>query len=61
MKKVAELKKENNIGPEIFTPEERNLFSVAYKNVIGTKRTSHRQAVGIEVIFISWSTFTLLN
>ncbi|XP_021364785.1 14-3-3 protein epsilon-like isoform X1 [Mizuhopecten yessoensis] len=41
MQKVAEMDQE-------MTVEERNLLSVAYKNVIGTKRASWRIITGIE-------------
>ncbi len=30
------------------TPEERNMFSVAYKNVVGARRTSWRVILNIE-------------
>ena len=51
MKKAAQLKKSTIDSGEVFTPEERNLFSVAYKNVIGTRRSSYRQASALEVSF----------
>lgn len=41
MKLVAEMKKELSV-------EERNLLSVGYKNVIGSRRASWRTVVGIE-------------
>ncbi|KAA6345065.1 MAG: putative 14-3-3 protein, partial [Streblomastix strix] len=41
MKKVAQLNSE-------FSAEERNLFSVAYKNVIGTRRAAWRITSAIE-------------
>lgn len=42
MKEVAETNKQLSL-------EERNLFSVAYKNVIGTKRSAWRVISSIEV------------
>ena len=42
MKKVAMLKTE-------MKPEERNLFSVGYKNIIGTRRASWRVIKSLEV------------
>ena len=41
MKTVAEMDVD-------FTPEERNLFSVAYKNIIGTRRAAWRIVSAIE-------------
>ena len=41
MKKVAYLDQELNV-------EERNLFSVAYKNSVGSRRTSWRALTSIE-------------
>lgn len=41
MKKVAMLKTE-------MKPEERNLFSVGYKNIIGTRRASWRVISSLE-------------
>lgn len=41
MKLVAEMKKELSV-------EERNLLSVGYKNIIGSRRASWRTVVGIE-------------
>ena len=41
MKKVAE----KNLP---FTPEQRNLLSVAYKNVVGTRRSAWRVISSIE-------------
>ena len=41
MKKVAEMDVD-------FNPEERNLFSVAYKNIIGTRRAAWRIVSAIE-------------
>ena len=41
MKKVAKLNTE-------MKPEERNLFSVGYKNIIGTRRASWRVISSIE-------------
>ena len=47
MKLAAENGKE--MGEEIFDHTERNLFSVAYKNVVGTRRSAWRVATAKEV------------
>lgn len=48
MKMVAELEKTNKEG-ELLSDEERNLFSVAYKNVVGSKRSAWRIISTMEV------------
>jgi 14-3-3 protein epsilon len=50
MKKVAKTvgQKENTGGPPDLTLEERNLLSVAYKNVVGARRASLRIITSIE-------------
>jgi len=50
MKEAAE-KGPSSDGEEIFDQNERNLFSVAYKNVVGTRRSAWRVASAKEVSF----------
>lgn len=51
MKEAAKLRKSKVSGEseEVFSAEERNLFSVAYKNVVGSRRSAWRQLGAIEV------------
>ena len=48
MKMAAQMKKESD-SEEIFSSDERNLFSVAYKNVVGSKRSAWRIISATEV------------
>ena len=53
MKKVAELKVE-------LTVEERNLLSVAYKNVVGARRASWRIISSIGMFTFTYICFLLI-
>ena len=47
MKQLTELRNDNNESP-LLDQDERNLLSVAYKNVVGTRRSAWRVISSLE-------------